>query len=115
MRRGGHADRAGAGLCAERLGLSHRDCLFVGRRRFAARKERLPQLEVRVLVLIRILHRHRAHVADVAADVADATDAPLIVLIVLVLMAHLAFSLTKSINDEEEERERDRSRDAGED
>lgn len=66
-------------------------------------------------MLVRILHRHRAHVTDVATNVADTADAPLIVLIVLVLMTHLAFSLTKSIYDEEEQRERNGGGDASED
>lgn len=66
-------------------------------------------------MLVRILHRHRAHIPDIAANVADAANAPLIVLIVLVLMTHLAFSLTKSIYDEEEQRERNGGGDAGED
>jgi hypothetical protein len=62
-------------------------------------------LEVRILVLIRILHRHRAHVSDVASYVPNAPYAPLIVLVVLILMTHLAFSLTEAIYDEEEKRE----------
>jgi hypothetical protein len=72
-------------------------------------------LEVRVLVLVRIFHRHRAHVANVASYVADASDATLIVLIVLVLVAHLAFSLSKAIDDIEENCERDGGYDAGDD
>lgn len=66
-------------------------------------------------MVVRILHRHRAHITDIAANVADTADASLIVLVVLILMTHLAFSLTKSIYDEEEQRERNGGGDAGED
>lgn len=58
-------------------------------------------------MVVGVIHRHRAHVSDIPADVPDAAYAPLVaILIVLVLMAHLAFSLTEAINDEEEKSER---------
>lgn len=93
--------------------MRHGNGFFVGWWGFTAREEWLPQLEVRVLVVIGIIHRHRSHVANVPADVAYTAYASLVsVLIVLVLMTHLAFSLTEAINDEEEKRERNGGSDA---
>lgn len=79
---------------------------LIWRRSFTAREERFPQLEVWVLMVVRIFHRHRTHVTDVASYVSNTAYASLIVLIILILMTHLAFSLTKAINDKEDKRER---------
>jgi hypothetical protein len=67
---------------------------------------------MRILVLVRVLHRHRPHVPYIAPNIPNTSYASLIVLIVLILVTHLAFSLTEAINDEEEKRERNCGSDA---
>lgn len=95
------------------VSLRHCYRLLVGRRCFAAAKERLPQLKMCVGMIVWILHRHRSHIAYVAANVANAANASLIVLVILViLVTHLTLSLTKSIDDDEENRQRDGGGDA---
>lgn len=70
---------------------------------------------MRIRMIVRILHRHRAHVTDIPSYVSNTPYASLIVLIVLILVTHLAFSLAEAIYDKEEKRERNGGRDAGRD